>query len=1163
MSKKLTDYIDTTSKFMGLDFIRGNYNEAEDLVSANEKRRQMFAFLNKSDLSNSRSIDFAGIESDEFKKRIFKTEEEELINRLYLTNNYRGFGFKKSIESFEKTMQDILSSTIIVKSDDINKELKEKTLKEIEQKLFSLFKDNSLSNDEVKKEINKIFALESKNLEIDIADSIVKSSSILIDKYRTSVYNLKQINSDNEALNKLEQLRLDGLEKVTKHIKKINDLVSFENRLDLKEVMKEIKINGIINPTKTDKIYEDAKAKAIEIYEKEEANAIKENTAFNKDKTEYINSMLNSVYLDLEDMKNNAKILETHSMQISILNKQDRLASIALNYFYAEKNLIEMQNADEELQKVNQLKAKISDILPTFTMKNRDKDVYTSEVLIGKITKLSNNEKRLNNYAKRVADRINGDNKQNFGIKESEVIEAIRKCEQMFKDFSSKENNPNKEILIKLNDKMKDYTENINREDKNKMKYLDTNIIETISNTLKDNLYNQLLDDMAKDEKIANVFPIKDDIDNFKYNVKANLSNDIYAFDIKKNEEILSCHNMQEMFNLLANKKITSNEALEIVRNNGDFLKTFSSDEKEAVEELVENIAQIKKREAEQRRTKDSKHPENMFDDLKERDSAYTAEYEVANDLTRKHIDYLLGQQDNGFNKFGRKMLNLIGSKEALRELSNCAAKQVETRKMDTQLSMASQCLESYRQKAENMVKESERNIEKAFQNPTIITTGIGGFLLLLVLLQRMKLKDEQRLAIEKEKNIAQVIAHINSVRDTKVKDALSILYKLDNDTNSTKTPLSFTTEKELLIDIKEEFFYAELLKVGKEEINTSLFKSIALEDLSIIESNALDDMVLILGKSENRNLKKEIEDDLIKFDAITREDKRIRYITEQEEQNLTIQRQTEERIENITRNYEKATLTYTNAVAKINPELAEKIRNTKDILNPEYLKDISSESGQKELKSMLKELYDIQDTMITARTELIDVKKQLERLKKEREDISPFVDVLNENGVMCSKKLTEAVKNNPDKVINMFLNLDSIKREENDTIKKMIIYSVMNRASKTVEAGGVFSKDYYNEIMKKITPFNKNLVENLSSYRYSSIAHQDGDKVTLNIVSKEAKPSKIMSKLKDMATADVLSLLKDDKSKDKEKNKEENKEYGHNEKDKDKEYGYEQGISL
>jgi hypothetical protein len=144
----------------------------------------------------------------------------------------------------------------------------------------------------------------------------------------------------------------------------------------------------------------------------------------------------------------------------------------------------------------------------------------------------------------------------------------------------------------------------------------------------------------------------------------------------------------------------------------------------------------------------------------------------------------------------------------AIVELKHCAEKQVETRKMDTGLSMASQCLDTYRQKTEGAIKELENNLKSNLSNPMIAMSGISTFILFLYVMQKGRLATENYEILKNEEDITKIVNHIDSVNEQKIKDGLAILYKLKNSDLKKQKPESFTVEKELFMETKKDLFF-------------------------------------------------------------------------------------------------------------------------------------------------------------------------------------------------------------------------------------------------------------------------------------------------------------------------------------------------------------------
>ena len=177
----ISKIIEKYNKFSNINYINGNETENEfdghlkhsDLTELNRAKREKLSFVNHS------SVNYSGIESDDFKARIEKTEEQEFQNRMYIANNYRGFGYKKNLEDFESTMLSILKSSISIVDADKNK--KQEMIDKLQNNLMKAFQDKSLSNDEVKEKISKSIAETNEEFGVNLSNNIAQCSYILID----------------------------------------------------------------------------------------------------------------------------------------------------------------------------------------------------------------------------------------------------------------------------------------------------------------------------------------------------------------------------------------------------------------------------------------------------------------------------------------------------------------------------------------------------------------------------------------------------------------------------------------------------------------------------------------------------------------------------------------------------------------------------------------------------------------------------------------------------------------------------------------------------------------------------------------------------------------------------------------------------------------------
>ena len=85
---------------------------------------------------------------------------------------------------------------------------------------------------------------------------------------------------------------------------------------------------------------------------------------------------------------------------------------------------------------------------------------------------------------------------------------------------------------------------------------------------------------------------------------------------------------MQKIFKMLSQKSLSNTEALSLLHNNRDILKSFSLEERYAVSELIENIAEIKKEEIKKQK-QNSPFKSYLFEDLKSKDDNYNPSVEI------------------------------------------------------------------------------------------------------------------------------------------------------------------------------------------------------------------------------------------------------------------------------------------------------------------------------------------------------------------------------------------------------------------------------------------------------------------------------------------------------------------------------------------------------
>lgn len=485
--------------------------------------------------------------------------------------------------------------------------------------------------------------------------------------------------------------------------------------------------------------------------------------------------------------------------------------------------------------------------------------------------------------------------------------------------------------------------------------------------------------------------------------------------------------------------------------------------------------------------------------------------------MKRKHIDFILNSGNSNKKKFTESILNFVSNKQALMDLYYCSSKQVETRKMDTKLSMASQCMDTYKDRVERDSKELEESIGRSASNPAFAITGMAAMVAILSIIQKARLYREKMDIIKNELDIAKIVNHIDSVNEQKIKDALTILYKLKNHDGSQPLVISNSTDKETLIDVKKDFFYSELLILSKEKINL-YGNEVALEDLSFSENNAFDNLKAILQKSNNKDLLNEVVGELNQQKEEILSDKRVAYYIEEENNLMIFTREKEEELKKIQEEFDKAKASYSKAYSLV-PDIKNQIDEAKNVFDASNLKDIKDESTQKELRSMLRNMSKIQDTIRTIKNDLSFSEKKFQALKRERESITPYIDILNEEGRIDSKKLSIAIKEHPDKIITMFNNLESIKNDSNKDMKKMLIFNIIDRAANK-NGSDLTTSDFFSEIMNKVMPYNKNIIEDLSDYEFSSSLHPNNDKIILNISNKLEKDSFAnMSEIKEAAS--------------------------------------------
>jgi len=1055
--------------------IPGNINEVGeieqsslyDFKTTNKKLREKLNFISRE------NVNLSGIESDDFKKRLHSWENDEAVNRLYIVNNYRGFGYKKTLEDFETTMTHVLDASIFVKSEET--ENKEIIISSLQSSMMRLFKDKTLTNEQVMENIKKEISFVEDKFNIKLTENIANNASILINKFRMSLFNMKEGNRYCKYKNELENLHEENLKFLNNKLIQLNSQLPVEDRITIRDVFVNLKGRENLD---------------ISFVE----NLIK--------KLDETGSTL------IRDIELSATNVDKFGKDLSEINKTERLSSLALNYFLAEKNML--INTNKKSNSSLYLDD-ISDELKVGKIQNTQKDL---EQKLKKLSKIMSNSKNLDNYVERVYERINDNDKLNFAISKEELRHAILNCKDMLDEYFKNKNSIGSiGYELDKNISHKIATSSIN-------KNVEADIMEMVSNTLKDNLYNKLIEEKYKDSN-QNLYDLKIDI-------KKNLEDDTYSFNNNKNNDLLSCDNMQKIFSMLNEKTLTPTEALALIQNNRDILKTFSMAERNAVEDLIENISTIKKQELDNKKKK-SPYKDYLFENLKSNDADYNPKDEIANFLKRKHIDSILNTGKNNKKTFTKELSNFFSNKYALTELFQCASKQVESRKMDTQLSMASQCMDSYRQKVEQEIKETERNISTVASNPALTMGGFTAFVMLMMIVQKSRLRHENIKMIQNEHDIANCVNHIESVNEQKIKDALAILYKLKNHDGKDNLVVSNITDKETLIDIKKDIFYADLLIKGKEKVTVDGEK-IALDEISYKSNNALENFKVIFENfTSNPNLEKEIARELTQIKEQLLKDKRSTFFIDNNNEvnstNYSIYlKNKEDEYQRITEEFSTAREKHIEAYKVVFPKLKNDMLTIKDINDSiKNVNNIEDKETQKVLRNMLKNMSLLNEDMKQIKNNLESFKNNVKALKREREETHPFIDLVDDNGNIDNEKLSLEIKRNPEKVITMILNLKSINNlddspdnNEKKDIKKALLFNIIDRAANK-NGSDLNNSDFFNEIMTKVIPYNKNIIEELIDFDFSSKSHPNQDKIILEISSKN-EISNIKDQVKDSA---------------------------------------------
>lgn len=1040
-------------------------NKFNDVREINREVRERLNFVNHA------NINYSGVESDDFKKRIEKTEEKEFLNRLYIANNYRGFGYKKNLEDFEETTFNILKSSIAIV--DADKEKKDLIISRLQENLMQAFKDKTLSNAEVKEKIEVHFNEIEEEFNIKLTDNIAKCSFILIDRFRLSLYNLKESDLNTKYKDNLMELESKNLNLLTNNLKEINAYLPQDDKISLKKIMMELGVKDRLPSDFVDSVIVKMGLNNPSTQEEKETKEL------------YLKKMM-----DIEVYGAN---IEKYAKELSTLNKHERLSSIALNFILAEKNGMDAKKIDYKIGMV--------DFIDSFSniIQGKNESDKNKKILLDKISKNLKNENRLNGYVDRVHERINSNDKLNFAFEKDEIKNAIIQCAKMFEDYANS-NQGEDAFFKKLNEVVE---EKISSTDGN-LAYKDADIMETISNSLKDNLYNKLISETYKNSEKAN---------DYKINVLKNLENNKYGFDTKKNEDVLSCDNMQKIFKMISSKTLTTQEALALLENNKDILKNFSQQERNSVIDLIEDISKVKKQEALLRKN-NTPYKDYLFEDLKKKDIDYDARMKAAEDLKRKHISHILNDGKLSDSNFAKTLSNLTAlNGPAIVELKYCAEKQVETRKMDTGLSMASQCLDTYKQKTESTIKELEQNLKQNLSNPMVTMSGLSTFILLLYIIQKGRLTTENYEILKNEEEITKVVNHIDSVNEQKIKDGLTILYKLKSNDSKKVKPVSYSVEKELFMDTKKDLFFSELLIKSKDTILTENGR-IPLYEIVYSNDNALDNFKDILNSGTLRYDLDKIAKELRIREEKMLEDKAFSYLMNEEKHGREVVKFKENEIAELQKNLDEAVSLYKKTMQNTMPELHNELENSKNLFNPENIGQIKDEKTQSELRGMLRNVYSIQDTMKVLKNDLTDINSKMKLLKRERESISPFIDILNEDKTaISSQKLNDAIKENPDKVLSMFNNLDSINRsneplntmQKNEIreIKQKLFFNIIDRAANKNNSD-LLTSDFFNDIITKAIPHNKNLIEEISDFNFTSSEHPNSDKIILNISKKD-----------------------------------------------------------
>lgn len=1059
------------NKFSQDKMIKGNRNGLDENYSLNDTtiKNVSTALKNKFHFVTFNTIEYSG-DSQKFKGMLFKNEEAENKFRLYTLNNYNGFGYKKNIEDFENLIQNVFEASVY--GSNINVDEKEKRIERLKTDIMGLYTDRTLTDSDVIKGIEKKVEQTSKDLNINLSENIAKSSAILISKYRLSIHNLRKqtlLSSDSE-LDKIEETRVSNIKTLNGLIDKYNVNSNEEKDLELKDIFLELRTNSALSS---------------ELFTKISDSLGKESAL-----------KMQSLALNIEKQ---CKI-------ITRKEKSERLSSIALNYLLAEKNVLEMN--DDIDDKIN-----FADIIPALSLSNNKEDSERRlENKINKstikksslhkdtpITKENFEEhmsSELNNYIERVYSKIRDNNNLSFYTSKKEIADAIFDAREIFLN----KNGENESFYNLLEESAQEIKTNAQKLGSN----VENNINNLVINSVRDMIYNRI-EQSSDGENIIGI------------NVEKNLKTDSYMINKQSQDDILSCDNMNKMFKLIKDKSISTDEAQEIIENNREFLKTFTSKEREAVGNLIEDIGEIKKLEIENEK-KDKNYKKYLFEDLPTKDKKYDARTHISEFMKRGYVDKILGEESTPMKRFTRQAVNLFMNKHILNDLSHCSSKKVESRSMDTGLSMISQCIDNFKQRIEEQIKKTEDGLHKLASNPISSFSGLPALLSLILIfeksLKRVHIGDLYRL----ENDINDVVTHIDSIPEQKTKDALAQLYKQDmlDDSN---IPEYHTIYKEELVSVKNRIFYADMLKEGKKEIVGESGRYIKQEDLVLKEPLAIDQLKAILTPYEriNKSLTKDIIKELKEYKLEVEKQKEDSFLVDNLGNKITNENaevvlkerkesylKSKEQIEDILEKYKEL-------YSKVNTGEDNKgiIKDAKDLNNSfAKLDGIENEIDRETIKTVAKELKSAYKNLNDIKTNLLQLQAMVENGLSNTKTLDPYVDILNDDGTKIDeKKLKNAINESPEKVLILFKSLNTLKNFDENTKRDLMRSLTFNVLNGYTNKSGVDlgSFDTFNKVAKDISKYDTNYFDELSNYLIDTQSHPDIDKLKIAIKNRSS----------------------------------------------------------